>query len=100
MSSVIAGVSMALILSGLNTDIFVSTIRGFWGISILLGGIFALVALASTFAGVMPALERLSSPLLPENERIPVLERAQRWLQVTMLTGAAVLFLMASAVTL
>jgi len=100
MSSVIAGVSMALILSGLNTEVFVSTIRGFWGIAILLGGMFALASLVLTFAGVIPALQRLSSPLLTDSEKIPLLEKAQTWLKVTMLTGATVLLLMASAVTL
>lgn len=100
MSSIIAGVSMALILSGLSTEVFVSTIRGFWGIAILLGGMFALASLVLTFAGVIPALQRLSSPLLTDSERTSLLEKAQTWLQVTMLTGATVLFLMASAVTL
>ena len=97
MSSVVAGVSMALLLSGLNTGIFISTN---WGLSIFLGGLVALGALVATFAGVLPVLERLSSEELQASEWNLALSRAQKWLNITIVLGAMVLLMMASASTL
>ncbi len=91
MSSIVAGVSMALIISQLDTGVFFSK----WGLSILGGGVLALVALVATFAGVLPALQRLSSSQLDETVRGMALRLGQRWLNLTMALGSLVLLMMA-----
>ncbi len=94
MSSIVAGVSMALFLSGLNTGIFISTN---WGLSIFLGGLVSLGALVATFGGVLPVLDRLSSEELSASERNLALARGQKWLNVTTVLGVIVLLMMANA---
>lgn len=94
MSSAVAGVSMALLFSRLNTGIFISTN---WGLSIFAGGLLALAALVTTFAGALPVLERLSSPGLSDKERDRLLAKGQNWLNATIILGILVLLMMASS---
>ncbi len=92
--SAVTGVSIALMISGLNTDVFTATS---WGISIFVGALFTLVALVTTFAKVLPALERLSSGTPGKIEDRRTIREAQIWINVTMALGVLVLLMMASA---
>ncbi len=92
--SIVAGVSLALVLSNLDTGVFTSTA---WGLSIFAGGLFALGALISTFAGVLPALDRLSSKEVENDERNRIMARTRRWLTLTVVLGVLVLLMMATA---
>jgi uncharacterized membrane protein len=93
-SNVVAGVSLALVISRLNTGVFTSTV---WGLSILVGGLVAMVALATTFRGVIPTMERLSSGELTNNERRELFEKGRTWVNATMALGTVVLLMMAAA---
>ncbi len=93
-SNVVAGVSMALVISGLDSGIFTSTV---WGLSILVGGLLAMVALATTFRGVIPTMERLSLGELTDGERRELFGRGRIWVNATMALGTAVLLMMAAA---
>ncbi len=93
-SNIVAGVSLALVISGLNTGVFTSTV---WGLSILVGGLLAMAALATTFRGVIPAMERLSSVELTDSERRELFGKGRTWVNATMALGTAVLLAMAAA---
>ena len=93
-SNVVAGVSIALVISGLDSGVFTSTV---WGLSILAGGLLALAALATTFRGVIPAMERLSLGDLTDSERLELFGRGRTWVNATMFLGTAVLLMMAAA---
>ncbi len=93
-SNVVAGVSMVLIISRLDTGIFTSTI---WGFSILLGGLLTLAGLVITFAGLVPALERLSASALSDVERRAFLGKARTLSNIVIVLGTIVLLMMATA---
>lgn len=81
-------------MSNLDTGVFTSTA---WGLSIFVGGLFALGALISTFGGVLPTLERLSSKELGNGERDRIMSRTRKWLALTVVLGVMVLLMMATA---
>ena len=94
--SLTAGAAMALILSGLNTDILTASP---WGLSIMAGGLIALAALVTTFTVVLPCLEKLSAENLQAHERDSLVARCQRWARITIILGILVLATMAAAGT-
>lgn len=87
---------MALILSGLNTDILTASP---WGLSIMAGGLIALAALSTTFSVVLPTLEKLSAENLQAQDRDSLVVRCQRWARITVILGILVLTMMAAAGT-
>jgi uncharacterized membrane protein len=91
--SIVAGISLALVLSNLDTGVFTSA----WGVSILVGGLFALGALVCTFAGVLPALDRLSGREIENDERNRIIAGARKWLTLAVVLGILVLLMMATA---
>ncbi len=91
-----AGVGLALILSNLSSNIFTST---GWGYSIFFGSILALIALVATFGGVMPALDKLSSPSKDTRNHSIIARRGELWLDAAILFGVLVLLIMAYAGT-
>ncbi len=93
-SNIVAGVSLALVISGLNSSVFTSTV---WGLSIFVGGLLAMAALATTFRGVIPAMERLASGELTDSERSDLFGKGRTWVNATMALGTAVLLAMAVA---
>ncbi len=93
-SGVTAGVSMALILSGLNSGVFTSTD---WGIAIVIGAFFALLLLMATFVGVIPALEQLSEISGESSLKDSLRRRGELWLNVAIVLGVSVLLAMAYA---
>ena len=92
--SAVTGVSIALMISGLDTGVFTAT---GWGLSVFFGGLFTLIALVTTFAKVLPALERLSSGTLSNTEERRAAREGQNWVNATVVLGVLVLLLMASA---
>ncbi len=92
--SIVAGVSLALVISNLDTGVFASTA---WGLSIFVGGLFALGALVCTFAGVLPALDRLSGKGVENDERDRIIAGTQKWLRLAVVFGVLVLLMMAAA---
>ncbi len=94
--SLTAGAAMALILSGLNTDTLTASP---WGLSIMVGGLIALAALATTFAVVLPTLEKLSAENLQSLDRESLVARCQLWARITIILGVLVLATMAAAGT-
>ena len=93
-SGITAGVAMALIISGLNTGVFTSTV---WGIAISLGAFFALLLLITTFVGVIPALVQLSEAGDESSLKDSLQRRGELWLNVAVVLAVTVLLAMAYA---
>ncbi len=89
-----AGVVLALVLSGLDANVFATTV---WGLSVFAGAIFALTALVATFAGVMPILEQISAGGQDTRQRALLFRRGKLWLNLAAIFGVLVLLMMAYA---
>ncbi len=102
-TNVVAGASLALLRTKLETGIFLSSQ---WGLTILFGALMALALLVITAGMILPLLERYSPNLdvassarISEQESASLEAKLRRWSGLGAALGAAVLFFMALAVS-